>query len=322
MNEKTKLVLVALPLTEEQKRQYEAAAPHWRFIFQGPEAIHRDLAREAQIIIGNLPPRLVQDSPNLEWLQLSYAGADAFLVPGTLPRQVLLTNASGAYGLAVSEHMVGLVFQLKKKLHLYRDNQGKGLWRDEGPVSAVRGSRVLVIGPGDIGGCFARSMKALGCRVTGLRRRELPCPDYLDEVYLIDKLDELLPAADIVAIAAPGGPGTKGMFGEKQFSRMKPSAILVNVGRGSIVDTDALCRALEGGKLFGAALDVVDPEPLPADHPLWRLPGAVITPHSSGGYHLTQTRDSIVEICLENLKVYAAGGSPANIVDRGLGYRA
>ena len=123
------------------------------------------------------------------------------------------------------------------------------------------------------------------------------------------------------AITLPGTTATKGMFDAERMAKMKDGAILLNVGRGMIVDTDALCAALENGKLAGAGVDVTDPEPLPADHPLWKMENAVITPHISGGYHLQETHDRIVCIMAENLKRFLAGESLRNVVDFSTGYR-
>ena len=163
--------------------------------------------------------------------------------------------------------------------------------------------------------------KALGARVIGVRRTGTDKPDFVDELIHTDKLDEYLPQADCVAITLPGTTATKGMFDAERMAKMKDGAILLNVGRGMIVDTDALCAALENGKLAGAGVDVTDPEPLPTDHPLWKMENAVITPHISGGYHLQETHDRIVRIMAENLKRFLAGEPLRNVIDFSTGYR-
>ena len=178
-----------------------------------------------------------------------------------------------------------------------------------------------VLGLGDIGGEFAKRAKALGARVIGVRRTGTDKPDFVDELIHTDKLDEYLPQADCVAITLPGTTATKGMFDAERMAKMKDGAILLNVGRGMIVDTDALCAALENGKLAGAGVDVTDPEPLPTDHPLWKMENAVITPHISGGYHLQETHDRIVRIMAENLKRFLAGEPLRNVIDFSTGYR-
>ncbi len=275
---------------------------------------------EADIIIGQPKPSLLRDAAHLKWLQLSWAGAEPYVAPGILPEGVLLTNVTGAFGLAISEHMLASALMLTKKLHLYRDNMHRAVWLDRGNVGAIDGSVVLTVGLGDIGGNFARRMKALGAHTIGIRRTEAPKPCYMDEVYLTDRLDEVLPRADIVALALPGTALTRGLFDESRLSRMKRSAILLNVGRGNAVDCAALAKLLTENRLGGCSLDVTDPEPLPPDHPLWTCENALITPHISGFYHVRRTYETIVDIFEENLRRYFASEALQHVVDPATGY--
>lgn len=275
----------------------------------------------ANAILGNVDPGLLKLAKNLEWMQTSSAGVEAYTRPGVLPEGAALTNATGAYGLAISEHMLGMLLALLKKLELYRDAQRREAWGSQGTVGSVYGSTVLILGLGDIGGNFGRLCKAMGAYVIGVRRTSAPCPDYADEVHLTARLDELLPRADVVAVTLPGTPATRGLLNRDRIGSMKPGAVLLNVGRGYIVDTEALCDALESGKLGGAGLDVTDPEPLPQGHRLWQLPTALITPHVSGGYHLWETHQRIAGIFAENLGRFMAGEPLKNQVDFRTGYR-
>ena len=268
-----------------QRVWLEEAAPGETFIYKEGKAEREDV-QNADIILGNVSPKLISTGDKLKWLQTNSAGVDGY-IHGCLPKETVLTNATGAYGLAISEYMVAVWLELLKKLHLYRDVQRTGKWCDLGQVRSAWNSTVLVLGLGDIGGEFAKRAKALGARVIGVRRTGTDKPDFVDEL----------------------------------IAKMKDGAILLNVGRGMIVDTDALCAALENGKLAGAGVDVTDPEPLPADHPLWKMENAVITPHISGGYHLQETHDRIVRIMAENLKRFLAGESLRNVVDFSTGYR-
>ncbi|MCD8498931.1 MAG: NAD(P)-binding domain-containing protein [Clostridiales bacterium] len=157
-------------------------------------------------------------------------------------------------------------------------------------MTSITGSTTLVIGLGDIGSQFARRMQALGSTVLGIRR--MPAagkPDYVSSVHGLAELDDLLPLADVVALTLPETPQTVHLINRERLARMKPGAVLLNVGRGNAIETEALCDALVAGHLGGAGLDVTDPEPLPADHRLWSLPNAMITPHVSGFYHLQAT---------------------------------
>lgn len=319
-----KTILVLLEWETEARPQLQEAAPGFaiRYADGTPESAFTDEElSEVEIILGNPSTAALARCSGVKWVQLGSAGADAYTVPGALPAGAVLTNASGAYGLAIGEYLVAVTLELYKKLHLYRDQQRCGCWKDLGPVRSVEGSNVLVVGLGDIGGAFARRMNALGARVTGITRSPREKPDYAEAVYQMEALDGLLPQADIVSLSLPGTAETKGLFSAERIARMKEGAVLLNVGRGLAVDTQALCDALESGRLLGAALDVTDPEPLPPDHRLWQLPNAVITPHVSGGPHLRQTCERIMEICLENLRRYREGLPLENRVSLALGYR-
>lgn len=332
MNEKR--ALVTIPTGERHRNLLQQAAPGWEFRFRGTDTLvcapqealpGQPVTQEdvdwAQVILGNVPATMLHGSPALEWLQTNSAGVEAYIQPGVLAGDTLLTNATGAYGLAIAEHMLGMLLELFKKLELYRDAQKSGAWQSQGAVKAVYGSTVLVLGMGDIGGEFAARCKALGAKVIGVRRSPRPCPEYADEVHLLEDLDSLLPQADVVAVTLPGTDATRGLMSRERLAKMKEGAVLLNVGRGFIVDTEALCDALESGHLSGAGVDVTDPEPLPPTHRLWNIPTAVVTPHISGFYHLRETHERIVGIFLENLRHFQAGEPLRNLVDFATGYR-
>ena len=169
---------------------------------------------------------------------------------------------------------------------------------------------------GDIGASFARRAHLLGAEVVGVRRHAADCPDYCLRVVDTDHLDEELPQADLVALSLPGTPETYRMFDAARLARCKRGAILLNVGRGTTVDADALAEAVQSGALYGAALDVTDPEPLPPDHPLWGLDTVLITPHISGRFSLPRTLENIVEIFAHNLRRFAAGQTLDNQMSR------
>ena len=332
MNEKR--ALVTIPTEERHRNLLQQAAPGWEFRFRGTDTLvcapqealpGQPVTQEdvdwAQVILGNVPAAMLHGSPALEWLQTNSAGVEPYIQPGVLAGDTLLTNATGAYGLAIAEHMLGMLLELFKKLELYRDAQKSGAWQSQGAVKAVYGSTVLVLGMGDIGGEFAARCKALGAKVIGVRRSPRPCPEYADEVHLLEDLDSLLPQADVVAVTLPGTDATRGLMSRERLAKMKEGAVLLNVGRGFIVDTEALCDALERGHLSGAGVDVTDPEPLPPTHRLWNIPTAVVTPHISGFYHLRETHEHIVGIFLENLRHFQAGEPLRNLVDFATGYR-
>ncbi len=297
-----KKILVTLSLNEKQKDLLASAVGgRAELIYKnGAELTQEDISG-VQGIFGNVPPSMIQGT-KLEWFQLNSAGQDPYMKPGVLPEGCRMYNAVGAYGRTVSEHMLALTFSLIRKLDLYRDNQRQSLWKDMGPVTSIEGSTVLVLGLGDIGGAYARKVKALGATVIGVRASKKQKPEYVDEQYTIDQLSEVIGRADIVAAVLPSTPETQNLFDAKMLEKCKDGAYLVNCGRGDAVDLSALERALHAGKIAGAALDVTNPEPLPADHPIWQCERVILTPHIAGGFHLPQTMDRIVELACEHMQ--------------------
>lgn len=318
-----KKILVVLPVEQRHKEYLEAIGADCEFVYSSPNAVTQEEVDEAQVIIGNVSTAMTGKAANLEWIQLNSAGSDVYCKAGALKEGALLTNATGAYGLAISEYMVGMSFMMQNHFAQYYRNQMDHQWKDEGKVTSVWGSTTLVVGLGDIGGEYAKRMKALGSHTIGVRRTASEKPEYLDELYTTDKLDELLPRADFVALVLPNTPQTRGLMDERRLRLMKKSAYLINVGRGTAIDSDALNRVLRDGWLGGCAVDVTDPEPLPADHPLWDAPRMIITPHISGQYHLQETFERIVRIAGENLEKFLRGDVELmrNLVDFETGYR-
>lgn len=314
-------ILVTIPMEEEHKRKIASIASDAEVIYLTPDKAEKSIVQEAEIILGNVSIDAVRGSKNLKWLQLNSAGANQYTEEGILLEGTILTNATGAYGLAIAEHMLSMVLNLQKKLNLYIINQKEHMWRDEGPVTSIYGSKTLVVGLGDIGGEFAMRMHALGSKVYGIKRNKSEIPEYLEDIYQLDKLDDILHEFDIVALSLPETKETKNLFNSHKFQKMKTGAILLNVGRGSTVHTTDLCEALNSGKLGGAGLDVVDVEPLPVESPLWNAKNLILTPHVSGGYHLKETLERIRKISIENLKSFYEKKTMKNLVDFKTGYR-
>ncbi len=315
-------VAVFCQVAPEDQKRLENALPGAVFSYAPTDV---DIEK-AEVVIGEIPTEKIPLARNLKWVQLSMAGTDPYTNTGHLPREqvlkgdVILTNATGAFGLAIAEHMVGCAFMLTKKLHLYRDQMATHLWQNRGSVDQIEGSTVVVVGMGDLGRAFAEKMKALGCYLIGVRRTSAPKPDCFDEAYTVDQIDSVIPRADYLALCLPGTSGTAGLLTRQRLEAMKKGAFLINTGRGSVLDTDALADLLTSGHLGGAALDVTLPEPLPAEHPLWDCENALITPHISGKYYLPKTYRNIIDIFEENLRRYAKGEALINVVDRATGY--
>lgn len=321
MKTELKHVLVVLPVQERHRNVLEEAGRGCRFTYSTPEALTESLVADAEIIIGNVPANMIKASGKLELLQLNSAGTDDYIRPGILGSQTILTNATGAYSKAVAEHALAMLLMLQKKLHLYRDAQLRAEWTDEGTVVSISDATVLIVGLGDIGLYFARMTKLFGAHTIGIKRRSEECPEGVDELYTIDKLDEMLPRADVVASFLPGTSGTYHIYTRERFKLMKNTAVFINGGRGNAVDTDVLCDVLMQHEIAAAGIDVTDPEPLPAQHPLWKLSNIMITPHISGQYHLPETFERIVQIAAYNLNAHMTGKPLHNIVDFTTGYR-
>ena len=314
-------VLVTLPVTEEQKEYLEeTAGERAAFLWKSAAAVRDGELEQADAIIGNVPPERLTICRRLTWLQLSSAGADAYTGAGVLPAGTELTNASGAYGPAVSEHMLALTFAVIRRFGQYGRNQVRHVWKAMGDVISVEHSVTAVLGLGDIGGAYARKMKALGAYTIGVRRTEREKPEWLDEQYTLDALDKVLPRADIVAMALPGSPETFHLMDERRLGLMRKGSCLINVGRGNAVDTAALREALAAGRLAGAGLDVTDPEPLPADDPLWDFDNVVLTPHAAGWFFLPETLTRVVRISAGNLSAWLDGRPLTHRVSRTFGY--
>lgn len=320
-------ILVTIPVETQHKIYLENAASETKegrglhFTYLSQQEVTQEMVEEAEIILGNVNPEFLKNARKLKLLQLDSAGATPYTAPGIMPENAVLANATGAYGLAISEHMLGMLLVLTKKLNVYQKNMESREWKDEGIVKSIADSVTLVVGLGDIGGEFARKMHALGSHVIGIRRNQAKRPDYVDELYQLDELDHQLGRADFVACSLPGTPETKHMFCRERLNKMKDGAILLNVGRGSLIPTEDLCEALKSNKLGGAAIDVAEQEPLPKESPLWEAPNLLITPHISGCYHMQQILETIVEIAAVNLKAALSGGRIKNEVDFQTGYR-
>lgn len=315
-----KNVLVLLPTEARHREKLEAAGAECCFVYSRPDEVSLEQIQAANVIIGQPKPDMLRASENLEWLQTASAGVDPYIVPGVLAAKTVLTNATGAYSKAVSEHAFALTLMLIKKLHLYRDEQMKNHWSDRGTVTSLSDSTVLVVGLGDIGRAYARMVKAMGAYVIGVKRRGGSCPDYVDELVLTQDIDSVLPRADVVMSVLPNTAETRYLYTDERFDKMKDSAVFVNCGRGNAVSSEVLYRALKEQKISAAAIDVVETEPLPADSPLWGLENLVITPHISGFFHLPETFERIVDIAAGNLAAYLAGKELHNVVDFATGY--
>ena len=211
-----KKVLVCLPLNDAHRAALEASVPEFEFRFNALDDVHAEDVLWADVVLGNAPVPMIRQNRHIEWFQSNSAGPDAYLKPGVLPENCMVTNATGAYGLAISEWMLAMWLGIQKDMFLYRDRQNQRQWAPiDRPVRGITGARVLCVGMGDIGSNFARRAHMLGAEVVGVRRMvhpDTPCPDYCLRVVAQSQLDEELPEADLIALSLPGTPETNKLF--------------------------------------------------------------------------------------------------------------
>lgn len=275
-----------------------------------------------EVLFGNFKPEAIRADHALKWLHCSFAGVDKVVDDDIYPNpDVIVTNSAGGYGVTIAEHMICVTLMMMRRMPEYMAQTARRGWGLVGEIDSIMRSTITIVGMGDIGTNFAHRAKALGAAcIRGVRRTQKPGDPVYDEVYTIDRLDEAIRDADVVALCVPGTEATTHLIDGRRLSLMKDGAYLVNVGRGWAVDQPALIAALEAGKLRGAALDVVVPEPLPADDPLWNAPNILITPHVSGNMTLDITREKVVDMFCENIGHFARGEKLRNLVDRKAGY--
>lgn len=306
-------ILNLLPVTEVEKKEFEAIAPDAVHVYAGRRTITPEQLDQATIIFGWPRPRDVSAAPRLKWFQTMWAGYDEYV--GFLPEGAVLTSSSGSNRRSVAEHMLASTLALCRRLPTYRDSQRVHRWADEGKMKTLLDATVLVVGAGNVGSTFAQMCRGLGSHTIGLKRSVSGPIEGFDEVRSADELDTLLPQADVVALVMPHTAETVGMMDQRRLGLMKEDAMLISAGRGSVLDQEALVRAMKAGKLWGAALDVTDPEPLPEDSPLWDIPNLLLTPHVAGGMRLEITRKTCIQMAQENLRRYLAGESLKNRVN-------
>lgn len=287
---------------------------------------------DADAFFGVLTPELLACSRKLRWFQAPTASLERVLFPALVEHPSVLTNMRGLYSDVIADHVLGLVLCFSRNLHVYIRNQSQGLWAPVGgenePAPPNGGPGVTtdidlaheslaeqtmgIVGLGEIGREIARRAKAFGMRVIGVD--PAPQGESVDAWRPPSEIDWLLESSDYVVVAAPHTPTTERLFRLARFERMKPTARFINIGRGAIVVTEDLVGALSRGIIAGAALDVVDPEPLPSDHPLWRMPNVIITPHIAGRSPKIAARHlAVVE---ENLRRFAAGEPLRNVASK------
>ena len=286
--------------------------------FDDRHAMHA-AAADAEVAFGNVDAELLAAAPRLKWIQAGGAGVE-WMPPELADTDVIVTNLRGAHAVTMAEHAFGMLLYLTRRFDQLRQAQRNREWLQPAPQPMVglAGRTMGVIGLGNIGRQIAVRAHAFEMPVIAVDAHAVPQPEYVGELRLLDGLDDLLRRADVVALAAPITEATQGMLGPERLALLRPSAYLLVMSRGKIVDEAALARMLREGRLAGAGVDATAVEPLPPDSELWEAPNLLITPHCSP--LSARTRDVSAAIMQRNLAHYLAGEPLENLVDKKLRY--
>ncbi len=317
------LVYWTSALDEAEVAELAEAAPNVRFVTDlAPEDALERAAEFHGADAHLLSEEFLAAATNLRWAQSWSAGVDRYLgLEGLMTNDAIaFTNMKGAHGPVIAEHVFGMLLFLRRDLGAFHDAQREARWdrRAGEGQTALAETTLLVVGMGGIGREIAKRGHGFDMDVLATVRTPREAPDYVDELGVAADLDRFLARADVVAIALPLTDETRGLFDAERLALMKPGAVLINIARGPIVDSAALVASLESGHLAGACLDVTDPEPLPADSPLWAMENVVITPHVAGTAELTGERRWT--LFRENVERWSRGAELVNLVDKRAGY--
>lgn len=311
-------VLVNFSLPADLRQRLQAgAAGDVRFVFVEDEEKAKQEIGDAEILFGSLTPELLRLARKLRWVQTPFASQEEHMFPELIKSDILLTNVAGIYSEEIADHIYALLLALSRLIHRFTRNQARRYWEPHSQfrLEPLAGKTLGIIGLGGIGGEVASRAPCFHMRAVATRAHpDRPKPDYVDQVWGPDGLGHLLTESDFVVNCTPETPRTRKMIGARELMMMKPTAYLINIGRGAVVDLAALTQALRDGIIAGAGLDVFEIEPLPADHPLWGMENAIITPHMASVTDIYPARR--VELFLNNLSRYLEGRLLENVVDK------
>lgn len=284
----------------------------------------RELApRAGAILNAAFGPRLLSVAlplaKNATWVHSLWTGVDNVLSPEVIASDVPLTNGRGVFRVSLAEWTIGAMLHFAYNMRRMIRQQEAGVW-EPFTTEDLNGKTFGIVGYGEIGRAAAERAAAFGMQILAIRRRSrlLHGDSLVSQAFPLSQIDTLMAESDYILVATPLTPETKGLVGAAQIAAMKPTGVIVNVGRGAVIDEDALARALEAGSIKGAALDVFSVEPLPAGHPFYRLPNVLLSPHTAD--HVQDFVHLAVECFLDNLRRFRAGEPLTNIVDKHAGY--
>ena len=312
-------------LTNAHKAQIQKTAeeagfvPHFFTLDQFEEA--KACVQDCEVLYAHSPKLLRAAPATLKWYCCSFAGVDPYCKDPSIfaNPDCVLTN-SNVYGVTIAEHVVMVTLMLLRRMPEYEEIVRNRSWSNQLPIRSIRDNEFTILGTGNIGVNVAERLRGMGAaKIIGLSRSGRPHPAF-DEVHPIADLDKVLPETKILVMALPGTAETIHILNRERIALLPKDAYVINVGRGTAIEQEPLVEALNSGRIAGAALDVMDPEPLPKDHPLWSAKNLILTPHVSGNMTLGYTCDTNVDMFCRDLRNYAAGRPLEGLVDRARGY--
>ncbi len=312
-------VLNMAPLNKEYLKKIENNCPEFEFMSMKSKDVTQEIIDNVDIVIGNPSTRL--NLKHLKAILLCSAGSDQYIKEGILNPHTILTNASGTYGKAIAEHIIGMILAINKNFIGYMHQQDHHQWQMIPGGKEIYHSNVVIVGLGDLGYETAKRLKAFDCHIIGIKRRKCQSLKYVDDIITTDHINEVLPKADYVILTLPQNASTYHIMSEERLRLMKKDSVLINAGRGSAIDTKALKKVLDEGYFYGVGLDVVEAEPLDKNDTLWDYHHVLITPHVSGGYEWESCNEYFVNLTIRNLHHLLNDEPLENIVDKHTGYR-
>lgn len=307
-------LLIYPAVKPHELEQLAAVSDELEIINTNSEDEALDAIVEADAMYGHISPEMLARATKLRWLQTPIAGLENYMFPELVESDVTMSNMSGIYSDMIAEHTMTYVLMFARGFHTYLRYQMEHKWQKGVPVMHLTGKTLGIIGLGGIGTEIARRAKAFEMRVIATEARPRPAPEFVDEVWPSERLNDLLEQSDFVISCVPHTPETVGLIGAAELARMKESAYLINISRGVVVKLDALADALRNGVIAGAGLDVYEIEPLPADHPLWGMENVIMTPHVAAAD--TRVAQRRVDVVKENLQRFLQGEPPKNLIDK------
>lgn len=322
LSAQTKKILIYGNRSPEVLEDWQSASSKVKLVQVDKENVMQEIA-DADAFIGNISPELVRAGKNLKWVQITSAGSERVLhLSGgndLRDSDIVLTNNQIVQGPEIADHAMAMLLAHTRNLLTYIEDRKVENWRRERfPGIELRGKTAVVIGVGGIGVQIATRAWAHGMRVIGVDPEDIPFMPFVERVVKPDQINEVLPEADVIFMAAPHTPESHKMIGPSQFDAMKKGAYFIAVSRGGTYDLNSLVKALDSQKLSGAGVDVVDPEPLPKGHPLWKFNNVIITPHIAGRSDVDQ--DRMLGTVKANIARFAEGKPLINVVNKRKGY--